>query len=432
MTDPHATVSLDIVLPVTPAGDKGDTVTLTATTSTNESCTGTSAAFPVLAGTNPAVTMTLTCGGGSQSGQTGNIGVTATLVEGDNCPSITSAVVGPDETSVGSSATVAATAVDPDASETVSYAWAPAANFAAPTSAATAYTCTVSGTQTFTLTVSDNHMPTPCTTTATLTIKCDGAVCGDGIVEAGEQCDPPNVGNCGPNCQFLTGTGGTTGAAGAPATGGTGGTGGAAGAPATGGTTGAGGTAATGGTTGTGGVMASCGPNGEDCAACESCEIAATNNGVCFNTSPPTAAGSSPSTFGCDGFTNANDKANCLALLTCLRSTTCQNLIHSATSDYGEAGVGFDDGTPCLCNSTTATTTKSVCLGASAWTGVCAPQFVAASVNSTGTETPVMALFDTTFPVGVAMNLMTCDIDSSQPGSGTASCAAASTCIVPQ
>ena len=97
VSDPRATVSLDIVVPVTPTGDAGDTVNLTATTSAGVSCTGTSAPFPVLAGSNPAVTMTMTCGTGTPSVQPGNIGVTATLVEGDNCPSITSAVVGPAE-----------------------------------------------------------------------------------------------------------------------------------------------------------------------------------------------------------------------------------------------------------------------------------------------------------------------------------------------
>jgi hypothetical protein len=73
------------------------------------------------------------------------------------------------------------------------------------------------------------------------------------------------------NVISVTGTGGTTGAAGAPATGGTTGTGGtpatggttgAAGAPATGGTTGTGGTPATGGTTGTGGTPATGGTTG--------------------------------------------------------------------------------------------------------------------------------------------------------------------------
>jgi hypothetical protein len=440
VSDPNATVSLDIVVPVTPTGDAGDTVNLTATSSTGESCTGTSAAFAVLAGTNPAVTMTLTCGTGSAPGQTGNIGVTATLVEGDVCPSITSAVVGPAETSVGSSAMVIATATG---SSALTYAWAPAANFTTPGSSGSSYKCLASGLQTFTLTVTDSHNP-PCQTTATLNIKCDSvSTCGNGIIEPGETCDPPNGTTCSATCQTITGTGGT-GVAGAPGTGGTG-TGGVAGSPGTGGvagSTGLAGAPGTGGTgtggTGTGGTgtggTGTGGTFAQDNAACVACEGTGTSNGVCFTTSTVDGSGNSVSAVGCDGFTNATDKANCLSLIACLRSTACQNVIHAAGSDYGEAGVNFDDGTPCLCNSATTTVTKNACLGQTSWTtGVCAAQFVAASSNAaSGASTPVMALFDPAFPVGIGMNLMTCDIDTSQPGSGTPSCTTAATCSVPQ
>ncbi len=435
VSDPHATVSLDIVVPVTPAGDAGDTVNLTATSSTGESCTGTSAPFPVLAGTNPAVMMTLTCGTGTASGVNGNIGVTATLVEGDNCPSITSAVVGPDETSVGGSAMVNATASDPDASETLTYAWAPAVNFAMPSSASTSYNCLAAGTQTFTLTVTDSHLPTPCQTVATMTIKCDNvATCGNGIVEPGESCDPPNGTTCSSTCQTIGGTGGTTGTGGVAGTTGAGGAAGMgmAGAPgtggvATGGTTGTGGVA-TGGSTGTGGTSVFA----QDNAACVSCELTGTNNGVCFTTSTP-GGGTSAANFGCDGFANATDKQHCLDLLGCLRSTACQNVIAAAGADYGEAAVNFDDVTPCLCNSATTTVTKNACLGQTSWTtGVCAAQFVAASNNATSNSTPVASLFDPAYPVGVASNLMTCDIDTKQPGSGTPNCTTAATCSLPQ
>ena len=114
---------------MTPTGDAGDEVTLTATDSLGNACTGTSPRFPVVSGTNPAVMMTLTCGTATASTATGNIGVTATVVEGDHCPNITSGVVAPDETSVGGSVNVASTATDAD-NETLTYAWAPAANFA--------------------------------------------------------------------------------------------------------------------------------------------------------------------------------------------------------------------------------------------------------------------------------------------------------------
>ncbi|HLK91620.1 MAG TPA: hypothetical protein VKZ18_17130 [Polyangia bacterium] len=120
-------------------------------------------------------------------------------------------------------------------------------------------------------------------------------------------------------------------------------------------------------------------------------------------------------------------------MLACLRSTACQDVIHAAGADYGESGVGFDDGTPCLCNTATATIARRTCLAlTTGWPGVCGTQFAAASSNATRTSTPGASLFDTTLPVGIAMNLMTCDIDTSQPGSGTPSCATAATCNVPQ
>ena len=439
VSDPHATVSLDIVVPVTATGDAGDTVNLTATSSTGESCTGTSAAFPVLAGTNPAVTMTLTCGTGSAAGQTGNIGITATVVEGDNCPSILSAVVGPDETSVGGSAMVIATASDPDTTETLTYAWAPAANFTTPSSSGSSYKCLAAGTQTFTLTVTDSHLPTPCQTTATLSIKCDNvATCGNNIVEPGETCDPPNGTTCSTTCQTIGGTGGTTGTGGVGTggvgTGGVGtggvGTGGVGtGGVGTGGVgTGGVGTGGVGtGGVGTGGVAGTTGSGGmagmsgivEDSAACVSCELTGTTAGTCAGTSP-TGKGTSASNFGCDGLTSATDKANCLALVGCLRTTACQNAIHNATSDYGESGTypqPFDDPHPCLCG----TDTLAACVSrTSGWNGVCAAQFVAAATADG--QTIANAYTSPNSPVGLAVNLSICDIDNScQSG-----------CVIPQ
>ena len=70
-----APVALEIFVPATPAGDAGDSVKLTATATDGESCTGTSAPFEVVAGNNLAVTMTLTCGTGTPSGPSSNIGI---------------------------------------------------------------------------------------------------------------------------------------------------------------------------------------------------------------------------------------------------------------------------------------------------------------------------------------------------------------------
>ncbi len=419
VTDPHATISLDIVVPVTPTGDAGDEVTLTATDSLGNSCTGTSPRFQVVSGTNPAVMMTLTCGTATASTSTGNIGVTATVVEGDHCPNITAGVVAPDETSVGGSVNVASTATDADG-ETLTYTWAPAANFLAPGSASTKYTCTTAGTQSFTLTVSDNHTPTACTTVATFTIKCDPVnVCGNGITEPGEQCDPPNGTTCDSNCQTINGTGGTTGtgggAAGAPGTGGiaaTGGTTGTGGIAATGGVTGTGGIAATGGVTGTGGIAATGGVTGSggDQLACVQCEQSGLPTQFCNAISPP-GGGTSTSNTGCDGFATATQKADCYAILNCFRGSACRAAIHSATSDYNEINgypQPFDDPHPCLCGNVTL----NACVAqSSGYLGVCA------GVITTGATddgfTVAQALGNSHSTVGVAVNLSLCDIDNS-------------------
>ena len=411
-SDKNATVSLDLALPPS----NGDTISLTATTTTGVSCTGTSTAFNIVAGASTTVSMGLACGGGSQSNAPGVVIVNANVTEGDNCPSITSSSVAPAQTSVGGSIAVAATGVDPDATDTVTYSWGPtAANFASPTAASTTFTCTVAGTQNITLTISDGRLPTPCTATVTLPINCiavsTGAICGNAVVETGEQCDPPNGTTCDATCHTITSsTGGTTGAAGAPATGGVGGT---AGANGTGGVAGSIGTGVA-GPNGTGGVAGSngtgvAGSNGSGgsaspsaVVACVSCEFSGTGAGNCFNTSK-TGLGATTANFGCNGFTGS-DLTNCLALQDCLSSSACQTAISTATADYGESQVGNDSPLPCLCGNVA----QATCLASTTWTGVCAPQFVAAAAGGS-----VLSLFTSTdSPEGVAANLFTCDIDN--------------------
>jgi hypothetical protein len=404
VTDPNATISLDIVVPVTPTGDAGDEVVLNATDSLGNSCTGTSARFPVLAGTNPSVTMTLTCGSATASGPTGNIGVTANVVEGDHCPNILSAVIGPDETSVGSSASVAATASDADSGETLTFAWAPTTATSnivnTATSSSLTYTCPAAGTQTLTLTVTDSHTPTPCFTTASLTIKCD----------------PVATGAAG-----ATGTGGgvagTTGTGGVAGTTGTGG--GVAGATGTGGVAGTTGTGGVAGTTGAGGAGGMSVPQG-DSVACRTCELAGFNAMNCFNTSPP-GAGSSVSNFGCEGFTGANLTA-CQNLLFCLQGQACLAAIQAADVSFSEANLGFDSPLPCLCGTAfngASPSAQAACVTAtSGFNGVCATQFLAADLGGsvTGNFTNPNA------PEAVAVNLFSCDIDNP--------CTDATTCAV--
>ena len=102
----------------------------------------------------------------------GEVDVALNFVAPDKCPSITSAVAAPLQTSVGGTIAVSATASDPDRGETVSFSWSPAARFANPSSAATGYLCTTAGRQTLTLTVADSRRPIPCTANATLEVDC--------------------------------------------------------------------------------------------------------------------------------------------------------------------------------------------------------------------------------------------------------------------
>lgn len=112
----------------------------------------------------------LGCGGGAA--ESGEVDVALNVVAADKCPSITSAVAAPMQTSVGEAIGVSATASDPARGDVVTFSWSPAANFANPRTSATSYRCTGAGRQTLTLTIADSHRPTPCTASAALEIDC--------------------------------------------------------------------------------------------------------------------------------------------------------------------------------------------------------------------------------------------------------------------
>jgi hypothetical protein len=213
-----------------------DTITLTATSTSGVTFTGTSPVFTVVSGQTVGVSVTLTNTVTDSGTAPGQIDVTGTIVPGDHPPQITFVVVSPLQIAVGGTVNVSVTATDPDVGDVLSYAWTatPDGSFASATSATTTYSSSTVGTHTVIITVSDNHSPTALTASVSVPVQ---------VIS-------------------VTGAGGSTGVAGAPATGGTtgaagalatGGTTGAAGAPATGGTTGAAGAPATGGTTGSGG-----------------------------------------------------------------------------------------------------------------------------------------------------------------------------------
>ena len=210
-----------------------DTITLTATSTSGVTFTGTSPAFTVVSGQTAGVSVTLTNTVADAGTAPGQVDVNGTIVPGDHPPQITFVVVSPLQIAVGGTVNVSVSATDPDVGDALSYAWTatPDGTFASAASDTTTFSSSTVGTKTLKITVSDNHSPTALTASVSVAV----------------------------NVISVTGTGGSTGAAGAPATGGTTGTGGA---PATGGTTGTGGTPATGGTTGTGGTPATGGTTG--------------------------------------------------------------------------------------------------------------------------------------------------------------------------
>jgi hypothetical protein len=226
-----------------------DTITLTATSTSGVTFTGTSPLFTVVSGQTIGVSVTLTNTISDAGTAPGQIDVTGTIVPGDHPPQITFVVVSPLQIAVGGTVNVSVTATDPDLGDVLSYAWTatPDGSFASATSATTTYSSNTVGTKTITITVSDNHSPTALTATVSVPVNVISVTGTGGSTGAGGA--PATGGTTGTG--GTPATGGTTGTGGAPATGGTTG---AAGAPATGGTTGTGGAPATGGTTGTGGT----------------------------------------------------------------------------------------------------------------------------------------------------------------------------------
>ncbi|HXJ21189.1 MAG TPA: LamG-like jellyroll fold domain-containing protein [Polyangia bacterium] len=188
VSGPGGNASVDVALPP----GTGCQVTLSADivppTGDPNYCNGASARFNVVAGQPTVVNVQMVCG--DILGQsTGQVDVNATVVAGDHCPSLTAAMASPAVTTTpGATIDVSGTASDPDAGDTLTFTWtATAGSFAMPTTAgssgassATTYTCTSGGQQVLTLTVTDNHLPTDCSTSVRFPVTCVAApnACG--------------------------------------------------------------------------------------------------------------------------------------------------------------------------------------------------------------------------------------------------------------
>ena len=124
----------------------------------------------------------------------------------NHCPVVTSVVPSYVSVAQGDTVTVTVTASDPNPTDTLSYIWNPTqwgAVSGDTGSPSVTYSCNLLGPLQLNVTVSDGK----CSTVKGIPVACIPK-CGNGIVESGEQCDPPRTGpyglQCGPTCRYLT------------------------------------------------------------------------------------------------------------------------------------------------------------------------------------------------------------------------------------
>jgi hypothetical protein len=346
------------------------TVTMTATSSDMQNCSGMSP-FTVVANQTAMANVILQC---TRTGGRGSVAIMGRI---DQCPLITAINATSLQGIVGGPAiTVGVVASELDTGDVLTYAWT-----ANPTgigtlggnTASTTFTCTAAGSTQLSISVSDG-------------------ICGDAAANAIPiTCIAGSTGTAGRG--GTTGTGGSAGAG----TGGSAGagTGGSAGA-GTGGSAGAG----TGGSAGagTGGTAGSAGRGGSGGGG-----TAGTGGMACIETNPPAAlvasctaclnANLNPTTDGCCGITDATGLALCQTASACMRSGSC-NL--------------SGDVTTCFCG-----TNQATCDAAGAANGPCVAQVTAAAGRNvvTGvTDAPTAAQVlarqgDPAYALGRAANI---------------------------
>jgi hypothetical protein len=78
------------------AAGTGDVVTMTATTSNGDTCSGSSAPFNVVANQTSPVSVSLNCGAVTADGGLGSVVVTGTVIPGDSCPALATWTISPE------------------------------------------------------------------------------------------------------------------------------------------------------------------------------------------------------------------------------------------------------------------------------------------------------------------------------------------------
>ena len=196
--------SLGLTLPV----GTGYTISLSASAadlSLNVSCGGSYGPFNVLANAATNVSLTLTCHDNTNGSVYGGINVTT-----DACPQIVFdyVVATPSATDIGKPINVATLAHDKNG-KALTYSWKiaapPVGTFAPATGASSVLTCNLAGAnQVVTVTAANGE----CTKTLTTTVSCNSLLCGNGVVDPGEQCDTAIAGTlCPADCTYVCGDG---------------------------------------------------------------------------------------------------------------------------------------------------------------------------------------------------------------------------------
>ena len=325
-------------------------------------CDG-SSSFDIAAGAVTQTTVLLICNGAT----TGSV-----VVDGVFCPGLTSFSADPGSVPLGATIDVAAMARDLDTSDdaTPTYAWtATAGSFASPASGSTTYACSAAGTQTLTIKVSatsPTRNVTACDVHGSATVTCVAPVCGNNIIEAGEDCDPPNGTTCDASCHTISAFCGD-GVINAPGE--------------------------------------ECEPPNEPATSygygCDaSCRVTDSLCHACELTKCDALFGDAGA-WGCANL-SGTAKANCEALLSCIRTSHCAAATQDAQGCY--CGTAADLG----------------CLTGSA-NGACKAQYEAAA-GTTDPATIANVFTDPSSPVGLANNQITCDADTSTPPNCTSAC----------
>jgi hypothetical protein len=121
-----------------------------------------------------------------------------------SCPTITSWAISPLQTSVGGRVNLQATAAaTTDAGEQVSLLWRGIRGRIEAPAPVTTFTCLTGGNQAITLSAA----AAGCESVASFSVFCVAPKCGDGHLDPGEQCDPPNGTTCLAGCSLPCGDG---------------------------------------------------------------------------------------------------------------------------------------------------------------------------------------------------------------------------------